>query len=176
MSNPDDAPAATSLTSAASNSRPRSRWRVTWADDRGQVGGIEVLPFGILIFVIGALLVSNAWAIIDVKMALNAATREGVRAAAEARDAGDARNASQSAAHEAITAHGRSSGSLDVDDPDYHGGSFRRCNLVTVTARYPVPVISLPLIGTHGRAFTVSSSHTEIVDPFRSGLEGENSC
>jgi hypothetical protein len=32
-------------------------------DDRGQVGGIEVLPFGLLVFVVGTLLVANAWAV-----------------------------------------------------------------------------------------------------------------
>ena len=30
--------------------------------DRGQVGGIEVLPFGLLVFVVGTLLVANVWA------------------------------------------------------------------------------------------------------------------
>jgi hypothetical protein len=176
MSHPDDSPPGPESTRTASSSRSRRRWRVDWTDDRGQVGGIEVLPFAILIFVIGALLVTNAWAVIDVKMAVNAATREGARTAAEARDKDDAANGSQTAAHDAITAYGRDRGSLNVDPPDYHGGTFGRCNLVTITARYPVPFITLPLIGTHGQAFTVSSSHTEIVDPFRSGLQGKTAC
>jgi hypothetical protein len=110
-------------------------------------------------------------------MAVNAATREGARAAAEAQDAGDADSLSESAARDAIAAHGRDGNKLVVARPtDYHGGSFRRCNPVTITASYPVPFITLPLIGAHGQAFTVSSSHTEIVDPFRSGLDGETSC
>ena len=32
--------------------------------DAGQVGGIEALPFGLLVFVIGALLVANCWAVV----------------------------------------------------------------------------------------------------------------
>jgi hypothetical protein len=32
--------------------------------DSGQVGGIEALPFGLLVFVVGALLVANAWAVV----------------------------------------------------------------------------------------------------------------
>jgi hypothetical protein len=31
--------------------------------DAGQVGGIEALPFGLLVFVVGATLVANAWAV-----------------------------------------------------------------------------------------------------------------
>mgnify|MGYP006159427917 CR=1 FL=1 len=32
--------------------------RIDWSDDAGQVGGIEAIPFGLLIFVIGTLLVA----------------------------------------------------------------------------------------------------------------------
>ena len=39
------------------------------AGDAGQVGGIEALPFGLLIFVVGTLLIANAWAVIDAKFA-----------------------------------------------------------------------------------------------------------
>ncbi|MBA2283441.1 MAG: hypothetical protein H0W25_19710, partial [Acidimicrobiia bacterium] len=48
-------------------------------DERGQMGGIEALPFGLLIFVVGALLVANAWAVIDAKLAVTAAAREAAR-------------------------------------------------------------------------------------------------
>ena len=60
-------------------STQRKRWpglRRLWRDERGQVGNVEVLPFGVLIFVVGALLVSNAWAVIDARMAV--AHKEGV--------------------------------------------------------------------------------------------------
>ena len=36
--------------------------------DAGQVGGFEALPFGVLIFVVGVLLITNAWAVIDAKL------------------------------------------------------------------------------------------------------------
>ena len=32
--------------------------------DAGQVGGIEALPFGLLVFVVGTLLIANAWAVV----------------------------------------------------------------------------------------------------------------
>jgi hypothetical protein len=164
------------MTSPRRTRRRTRRRRIDWAEDRGQVGGIEVLPFSILIFVIGTLLVANAWAVIDLKMAVDAATREGVRSAAESSSALAARDSSRMVAREAIAGHGRDPGKLIVDPPDYHGGQFQRCNLVTVRASYPVPFISLPVIGTRGEAFTVTSSHTEIVDPFRSGLGERIAC
>ncbi len=57
---------------------------MNWRDDRGQVAGIEAVPFGILIFVVGALLIANAWAVIDVKMAVTSAAREAARTYVEA--------------------------------------------------------------------------------------------
>jgi hypothetical protein len=154
----------------------RSRLAIDWADDAGQVAGIEVLPFGILIFVIGALLIGSSWAVIDTKMAVNAATREGVRTFVEADDPVSGTTNGTRVAREAIAGYGRNPDKLRVDPPDYHGGSFRRCNLVTIHASYPAPLIALPLIGSHGEAFTVTSSHTEMIDPYRSGLGGASAC
>ena len=67
----------------------KARWRVArsgWRDDRGQVAGIEVLPFGFLVLVAGTLLVVNAWAVVDAKFAVDAAVREAARAYVEAPD------------------------------------------------------------------------------------------
>jgi hypothetical protein len=156
--------------------RPAPRRRLDWSDDSGQVGGIEVLPFSILVFVVGILLVSQAWAVIDTKLAVVSATREAARTFVEAPNATTATTASQRAAREAIAGHGRDPARLVIDPPDYHGGSFRRCNLVTIRATYTVAAISLPLIGTHGETFHVTSSHTELIDPYRSGLATGGSC
>ena len=52
--------------------------------DGGQVGGIEALPFGLLVFVVGALLVANAWAVVDAKLAVDAAARQATRHYVEA--------------------------------------------------------------------------------------------
>ena len=51
-----------------------------------------------------------------------------------------------------------------------------RCARVTVTYTYVVPALSLPLIGGWGNAFDVKGTHSEIIDPFRSGIEGEVQC
>ena len=58
--------------------------------DRGQVGGVEALPFGVLVFVVGVLLVVNLWAIVDAKVAATSAAREAARAYVEAADGAEA--------------------------------------------------------------------------------------
>ena len=42
-----------------------------------------MLPFGVLIFVVGSLLIANAWAVVDAKLATTAAAREAARAYVE---------------------------------------------------------------------------------------------
>ncbi len=143
-------------------------------DDRGQVAGLEALPFGVLIFVVGTLLVANAWAVVDAKLAVVAAAREGARTYVEAPDLETARLGAHQAAQEAVSGHGRSPERLDLEIDDRAG--FARCTPIEVTARYPVPALTLPWIGGFGEGFTVRATHAELVDPFRNGLEGAARC
>jgi len=149
---------------------------VDWRDDRGQVGGIEVLPFGILVFVIGSLLVANAWGVVDAKLAVTSAAREAVRAYVEAPDGASALAAAETAARSAIEGHGRNGAraTVRVEHPD--GRPYARCTRAVVTVHYPVPALALPWIGGHGEAFDVVARQSEVVDPYRSGLPGEASC
>ena len=83
--------------------------RPSEAGEAGQVAGIEVLPFAVLVFVIGGLLLVNAWAVVDAKMAASAAAREAARTYAEipaGMDAAAAGAAAQRAAEDAFAAHG----------------------------------------------------------------------
>lgn len=146
------------------------RWR---AAECGQVGGIEVLPFGLLVFVVGALLLANAWAVIDAKMAATSAAREATRAYVEAPDQGSGEAAAARAADESITGHGRDPAKLRLtnNDPD-----FVRCARVVYEARYTVPAVTLPFVGGFGRGFTVVGRHAEIIDPFAEGLPAVNRC
>ncbi len=149
-------------------------------DDRGQVGGIEALPFGILVFVIGALLVANAWAVIDAKLAVDAAARQAAHTFVESEvgasgSADDAERAAVRAGLAALDAHGRDParatvGLSDLEDSGGQAG-FTRCARATFTATYEVPALTIPWIGGFG-GFDVSSSHSELVDPFRSGVPG----
>ena len=142
--------------------------------DAGQVGGFEALPFGVLIFVVGVLLITNAWAVIDAKLAATAAAREGARAYVEAAEASDAevRRDRRRACSE-LTARGRDVSRSRVQ---VIAGAFERCRLVTLEVSYDVPTLTLPFVGGWGDGVHVSVRHGEIVDPYRNGPEGEADC
>lgn len=140
--------------------------------DAGQVGGIEALPFGLLIFVVGTLLIANAWAVVDAKFATDAAAREAVRAFVEGDDPESAVTEATTAGRATIEAHGRDPERVVIQPVG--PARLERCARVTFEAVYEVPALSLPFIGGYGRApFRVRSSHSELVDPFRSGLTGQ---
>ncbi len=139
--------------------------------DRGQVGGIEALPFGVLLFVVGGLLVANAWAVIDAKMAVTSAAREAARTYVESTDPQRAYEGAVAAARDAIGSYGRDPTKLTVPRPD--NDRYARCEEVTFEATYPIPAITLPWIGGFGETFHVTARHTEIIDPFRDGVPGE---
>jgi hypothetical protein len=54
--------------------------------------------------------------------------------------------------------------------------ALQRCARVTVRVEYPVPLVVIPVIGRYGRGFTATARHSEIVDPFRSGLADTDEC
>jgi len=143
-------------------------------DESGQVAGIEAIPFGLLVFVVGVLLVTNAWAVIDAKMTVASAAREAARAYVEAEGADDAPAVAQAAADEVVRAGGRDPGRLQLSSPP---SAFARCRRVTFVAEYPVPAITLPWIGGFGHGFTARARHSELVDPYRSGVPlGADRC
>ena len=141
--------------------------------DAGQVGGFEALPFGVLIFVLGALLVTNAWAVIDAKLAATAAAREAARVFVESPDAASAESLcrrggprrAESAWPQSLPCHGAR-----------RGGAFLRCQLVTFEVTYSVPTLTLPFVGGWGDGLRVTARHGEIVDPYRNGPDGEADC
>jgi hypothetical protein len=152
----------------------RSSPRVRLRCDRGQVAGIEVLPFGFLVLVAGTLLVVNAWAVVDAKFAVDTAAREAARAYVEAPDEATALAEARQRALEALAAYGRDDVErveVTVSAPRGHG----RCRPVIVTVSYRVPALTVPFVGGFGRAITAQSSHTELVDPYRDGLP-EGGC
>jgi hypothetical protein len=142
-------------------------------------GGIEALPFGFLIFIVGALLIANAWAVIDAKLAVSAAARETTRTYVEAPAAlsPEAAFTAASAAGEAAFAAQRGSSRRPVVRLEAGAGQSRvRCTLVVSEVSYRVPAVTVPWIGGFGRGFLVRATHAEIVDPFRSGLAGRADC
>jgi hypothetical protein len=143
------------------------------ADERGQVGGLEALVFGVLVFVAGVLVVSNAWGVIDAKLAASSAAREAARAYVEAPSADEAARAADDAARQAMTGHGRSAARTDVAQLE---GAFVRCSRVTFEVSYPVPLVRVPFLGDAGAGFVARARHSEVVDPYRRGLPGTADC
>lgn len=139
--------------------------------ERGAVGGLEAIPFGLLVFVVATLVVANAWAVVDAKLAVTAAAREAARTWVEG--AGDG-TAARAAAAEALRGHGRDPDRLDLELSAPTG--FGRCATVVVRARYVVPAVPVPWTGGFGDGIEVAARHSERVDPFRDGLPGAAAC
>jgi len=151
------------------------RDRLDWRDDRGQVAGVEALPFGVLLFVVGALLIANAWAVIDAKMTVTSAAREAARSYVEAPNGDEARARADATARDAVRSHGRNPDRATIDGPE-SADAFTRCNRITFSVSYPVPALTLPFIGGLGHVVDVTATHSELVDPFRNDVPGEAVC
>lgn len=151
------------------------------AHDSGQVGGIEAIPFGLLVFVVGSLIVAQAWAVVDSKMAVDAAARQATRSFVEADvaaadDYGAAEAQARLAGIDALAARGRDRdrASVELTGLESPGGptGFTRCARATFTASYEVPALNLPWIGGFGTGLRVTSRHSELIDPYRDGVPG----
>lgn len=139
---------------------------------RGVIGGLEALPFSVLIFVLGTLLIVNAWGVIDAKLAATAAAREAARTYVESNGGATALGAAENAGKSAYESYGRDPDKVELT-PQSNG--FVRCGRVTYTARTTVKAIKLPVIDGLGD-FTVEARHSEQVDALRSGLGRGNAC
>lgn len=143
--------------------------------DRGQLAGIEVLPFGFLVFVSLTLLIVNLWGVIDTRMAISSASREAVRAYVESPTAAEADRAARQRAQETLRALGRDDTRATIEIIVGPRG-FARCSRVAVTVGYTVPGLAVPFLGGFRNGFRLSSTSSEIVDPFRDGVPGTADC
>jgi hypothetical protein len=134
---------------------------------------VEAVIFGVLVFVLGTILVANAWGVIDTKLAATSAAREAARTYVEASSAPAAATTAEEAAREAMAGHGRQQDRMQLE---LVAGRFSRCARVTFEVRYQVPLVAIPLLGQRGSGLTVRARHSEVVDPYRSGLSGTAAC
>jgi hypothetical protein len=141
-------------------------------DERGQLGGLEGLAFGVLVFVIGTLVIANAWAVVDAKLAASSAAREAARAYVES-SADDADAAASAAATDAIRGYGRDPERMTVGHDE---GVFARCRRITFAVEYRLSLGSVPLLNRAAMTFVAAARHSELVDPYRTGVPGEASC
>ena len=142
-------------------------------DEDGFAGGFEGLLFGLLLFVAGTLLVAFAWGVIDTKSATGEAARQAVRTYVEAPNGASGAIQAEAAAGAALAGYGRNPARAKVS---LVSGGFSRCDRVTIAVSYPAPLVELPFLGQVGRGMSVRSQHSELVDPFRTGLGGAAAC
>ena len=146
--------------------------------ERGQVAGIEALPFGLLIFVAGTLLLVNIWGVVDARFAADAAAREAARYVVESaaldRHPSDVRDGARDVAVRTLQDHGWRRESTVRVRPD--AAVLERCERIQVTVSTDVPAIRLPFFGGFGDGFEIVATHSELVDPTRSGLAGRADC
>jgi hypothetical protein len=126
-----------------------------------------------LVFVAGVLLVAYAWAVLDTKSATGDAARQAVRTYVESPDPSSAGVEATAAAQTVMAGYGRRPDRASVS---VVGGTFERCGRVSIEVAYPAPLLELPFFGSLGRGGTVRSVHSELVDPYRSGLAGQARC
>jgi hypothetical protein len=139
-------------------------------DQDGFSAGAEVLLFGTLVFFVAFLMAVNAWNLLDADMAATAAAREAARTFVEADTATDAAADARTAATDALHTLGRHQAHrISVD------GTLTRCQPVTVTVELDVDPVRMPG-GFFAGTWQVSAAHTEVVDPWRSGLAGAAAC
>jgi Flp pilus assembly protein TadG len=149
------------------------RGRLAAREDAGFVGGFEGLLFGFLVFVVGTLMVAAAWGIVDTKTAVEVAARQAARTYVEAPDAAEAGAQAQEAAYAALSGYGRDPSKAKVVLVQ---GSFVRCVRISIAVSYPAPLFILPIVGRVGTGIPVRAVHSELVDPYRSGLAGSAEC
>ena len=134
-------------------------------NERGAVGGMEMLPLGFLVFVVSSVMILNAWTAVDSWLAVSTASREGARVYVES-DPVDAWAAAHGRIVEVMDDYGRAERLIDPVAP---AGAFERCQVVTVTVGYELAFINLPFLHGFGSLTTIEASHSERVDPYRSG-------
>ena len=145
------------------------------ADTRNESGlvGAEVLPFVVLVFVVGTLVFAQAWAALDAKLAAASGAREAVRTFVEhpGRGSADATGAAVVAGTRAISGY-----PINGDGTIAAVGTprLRRCERVTFEASLEVTRLALPNV--RRSPTVVRARASEIVDPFRHGLDGRAPC
>jgi len=153
---------------SARRTRPGRARRARRRDERGQIGGAEAVAFGVLVLVLGVLGAATAWAVVDAKMAAASAARETTRAYVEGDGSPAAWDEAADRGRQAFAGHGRNPSTLAMTRST---DGFGRCGPVTVTASTTLELPRIPGVRAVARRVTVRASHTEVVDPYRAGLE-----
>ena len=140
--------------------------------DAGQVAGIEAVPFGLVVLVVGILLIAHTWAVVDAKFVATAAAREATRAYVESAERDDAMGAARRAAAEAVERSGRSAATIELRQAT---AGFGRCSPSRFELSVRVPMVGVPWRSDRP-SVVVRAGQQEVVDPYRDGLAGLADC
>lgn len=142
-------------------------------DQSGFVSGSEGLLFGAGVLLITTLIFANVWSVFNARFVGGETARAMGRAYAEANDPMTALAGAYQRGAEVLQTHGQSGEDtkLAIDAQGYE-----RCQPFTIAVSVPVRYSILPGIATHRTAFRVQSTYSDVIDPYRSGLEGEAHC
>jgi flavin-binding protein dodecin len=143
---------------------------MTTADESGQLGGMEAIAFGLLVLIVGTLLISNAWGVIDAKSAASEAARQAARTYATA-PVTQASEAAALASQSAANTLGEMGWSAVANQLTQ--GTFERCAVITWEVAVRVPAFKLPWLAAGPSFFTASAYDSQRVDPYRSGVPGD---
>jgi hypothetical protein len=133
--------------------------------ERGQAAGIETLPFGVLVFVAGTLLVVNAWAVVSNRATADSLAREYLRAYTKESSRPDALEAGQQVVDAIVASHDMPADRVHVDPPTAWGA----CAVAVVTVRLTVPDIQAPFLGSLG-SHRITVVHRDRIDAYRRGV------
>lgn len=133
--------------------------------ERAQMAGIESIPFGILVFVAGTLLIVNAWATVTTRTTATSIAREYLRAYTNAPSQPEAIEAGDRAARAVAAAHDIDSTQLRIERPVI----WEPCGVAVVAVTITVPEIRAPFLGGFGST-EVRVQHRDRLDPYRVGL------
>ncbi len=147
---------------------PKRAWlsRARAHHDEAGMGGIEVLPIGLLVLTVVSLIVISAWSVIDAKLATTGAAREATRTAVETFSFASG----TAAGREAWKGHDR------AETPTIaFAGELTRCGRISATVTAAIHPVNVPFLHSWG-TIAVRSVHSELTDPYRNGRTGEASC
>jgi Flp pilus assembly protein TadG len=133
---------------------------------RGQAGNaaIELLLVTLPLLLFVAVLMALGQ-LTTTRGALSSVAREGARAAADARSAGEAVIVGRQSAQATAAGYGLDPTRLQVTvDP----AGFQRGGTLTVTATYQAPLDHLPGLGVLPGSFSLTARQLEPIDPHRS--------
>lgn len=138
--------------------------------ERAMAAGAEALALGTLVLLAGTIMVTNAWAVIDTNMALEAAAREYLRAYTEADEPTAAAANGDTAARAVLQDRPGVLGRLRVVPPSPE--TFGPCAPAAVTVSARVPAIRIPAIDAQWGEHTVSISAVELIDAHQEMVSG----